>query len=297
VIYITTRKQHNLALVELLAGTVLISFSAVFVKLADVPPTIAGVYRMLFGGLILLAISLLKRQRLWGGRLSFVLILSAGLAFAVDLSFWHRSIHYIGPGLSTILANFQVLLVTAFGILILKEKARFSALLAIPLALTGLFLIFGWEWGQLDANYKLGVAFGLATACAYSVYILLLRRLQREENRLSPLANITLISLICTLFLIAEALIEGESFVIPDRQSWVSLISYGLFGQVLGWVLIGRAMTHLETSRVAIVLLLQPALAFLWDVFFFSRATSATEYLGVTLALTAIYLGARRQMS
>jgi len=288
--------------VELLAGTVLISFSAVFVKLADVPPTIAGVYRMLFGGLILLAISLLKRRRLWGGRRSFVLfpgcdVYLSGSDLQTCQNFWHRSIHYIGPGLSTILANFQVLLVTAFGILILKEKARFSALLAIPLALTGLFLIFGWEWGQLDANYKLGVAFGLATACAYSVYILLLRRLQREENRLSPLANITLISLICTLFLIAEALIEGESFVIPDRQSWVSLISYGLFGQVLGWVLIGRAMTHLETSRVAIVLLLQPALAFLWDVFFFSRATSATEYLGVTLALTAIYLGARRQMS
>jgi drug/metabolite transporter (DMT)-like permease len=41
-----------------------------------------------------------------------------------------------------------------------------------------------------------------------------------------------------------------------------------------------------------LILLLQPSLAFVWDVVLFDRPTQATEVLGAVLALVAIYLGA-----
>jgi drug/metabolite transporter (DMT)-like permease len=40
-----------------------------------------------------------------------------------------------------------------------------------------------------------------------------------------------------------------------------------------------------------LILLLQPALAFVWDVLFFQRPTTLVNWLGVMLALAAIYLG------
>ena len=43
--------------------------------------------------------------------------MAAGVFFSLDLWFWHRSIIYIGPGLSTLLANFQVFILMLVGIL------------------------------------------------------------------------------------------------------------------------------------------------------------------------------------
>lgn len=40
-----------------------------------------------------------------------------------------------------------------------------------------------------------------------------------------------------------------------------------------------------------LILLLQPSLAFVWDVLFFQRPTTLINWLGVLVALTAIYLG------
>ena len=52
---------------QMLVGTVLISFSAVFVRVANVGPTTAGLYRMVFGALFLIVVVLIKRQTLWRG--------------------------------------------------------------------------------------------------------------------------------------------------------------------------------------------------------------------------------------
>jgi hypothetical protein len=47
--------QRNTAIVQLIAGAVMISFSGVWVKISHVTPTISAFYRVLFGGIFLLA--------------------------------------------------------------------------------------------------------------------------------------------------------------------------------------------------------------------------------------------------
>ncbi|MDX1617574.1 MAG: hypothetical protein R3224_02230, partial [Balneolaceae bacterium] len=69
-----TTGRHGLAFI--LAGAVLLSFSPVFVETANVAPTLSAFYRMLFGGLILMAIVAGSKERLWPGinRLGWPLI-------------------------------------------------------------------------------------------------------------------------------------------------------------------------------------------------------------------------------
>jgi drug/metabolite transporter (DMT)-like permease len=50
-----------------------------------------------------------------------------------------------------------------------------------------------------------------------------------------------------------------------------------------------------EASRAGLLLLLQPALTFVWDVLFFGRPTTAPEALGAALAIGAIYMGSARR--
>jgi drug/metabolite transporter (DMT)-like permease len=74
-------------------------------------------------------------------------------------------------------------------------------------------------------------------------------------------------------------------------QSLVALAALGLFSHSLGWVVITNALPHIRASLSGLILLLQPALAFVWDVLFFQRPTSTVNWLGVLVVLAAVYLG------
>jgi drug/metabolite transporter (DMT)-like permease len=276
---------------EMVTGVMMISFSAVWVKLVQVGPTTIGFYRMLFGALLLLLIVLFKRARLWYGWKPLLLGIIIGLLFAGDLVVWHRSILAVGPGLATVLGNFQVFILAAYGFIILRERPGWKALTAIPMAMVGLFLIVGPRWQSVDATYKLGILLGLATACFYASYVLVLKKLVSRSDAPPPLLNVTVSTFATAGAIGLIALLQGESFTIPNTQNLLILIVYGLCGQVLGWLLITRSVSAIPASRVGLILLLQPTLAFVWDVLFFKRPTTALEGIGAVIALAAIYLG------
>lgn len=273
------------------AGAILISFSAVFVKLAHVSPTISGVYRTLVGGVVLLIIMLLRREPIWHGGFFFLIAVILGFIFALDIFFWHKSIHYVGPGLATILANFQVFLLALFSVFVVGERLSMRTMIAIPMAFLGLFLLAGIHWGQLGQNYKLGVFLGLAAAACYAAYLLVLRKLQTLENTPSPMANLAIISLVSGLLLGILAWHRSESFLIPDLQSCFSLGAYGVLSQVCGWLLITTGLPHIRPTLAGLIILLQPSLSFTWDILFFNRQTDHYGVFGAFIALTAIYLG------
>jgi drug/metabolite transporter (DMT)-like permease len=276
---------------QLLLGSFLISFSAVFVKLAHVGPTSAGFYRTVFGAAALLAIVLARRDRLWAGGRAFLFACLAAALFTADLYWWHRSILYVGPGLATILGNFQVFFMTAAGVLFLRERTTWRFLLSVPLAFLGLGLLVGLDWGSLEAGYRLGVVFGILTAMAYASYLLTLRAAQRAERRLGATANLTWVTLGTALGLGAIGPAQGESLRIPDATTWVILVAYGVICQALGWVVISRGLRKVDASRTGLILLTQPTLTFIWDIVLFHRPTTAVETAGAVLALGAIYLG------
>ena len=286
-----TTKNLRLGTLQLLAGASLISFSAVFVRLATVGPTMAGFYRTLFGGVFLLIVVVIRREPLWGGRGPLLMALTAAALFAADLSFWHRSIQYIGPGLGTLMANFQVFFLAAFGVLVFKEKAGWRFLVSVPIAFTGLFMLVGSDWSVLESDYRLGVYFGFVTALSYASYLLVLRKSQSGGQRLSASANLVVISLGVATIMGVEGYLQGESFRIPDALSWTSMLAYGVLSHAMGWILISHGLVKVEASRAGLLLLLQPTLAFIWDGLFFARPTGIMDVSGALLALVAIYLG------
>ncbi len=277
----------------LVAGALVLSFSPVFVKVAAVGPAIAGFYRVLIGGIILLILSGIKREVLWNGWPSFRLVCLGGVLFALDLTLWHRSIDYVGPGLATILGNFQVFFLALFGVLFIGEKINWKFLLALPLAMLGIVMIVWGEWESLGTDYKTGIFLGLGTAVLYACFVLTLRKSQTIERPLSPMANITMISWITMLVLGLEGLWQGQSFAISNLSTASALVGYGILGQVLGWVWVTRGLKSTPVSLAGLILLLQPTLAFNWDILFFDRPTDALDFLGAALALGAIYLGTR----
>ena len=276
-------------------GAFLISFSGVFVKLADVSPLMAAFYRTFLGGLMLLLILLLCGQALRIRSAAMRLGLFAGLLFALDLVLWHTSIHFIGPGLSTILANFQVFLLALYGAAVLGERPTWRLGISIILAMAGLYLMAGANWQQLGKTYRSGVLLGLAAAVCYAAYLLLLRRLQSAADASSALSNLCVISLVTAVLLGVSAWPRGDSFAVPNAPSWLALLAYAFFSQVCGWWLITTGLPRVRTSLAGLLLLLQPALSFIWDLLLFDPRVTPTSICGAAVALGAIYLGITRR--
>lgn len=281
------------AVLRLIAGAIMISFSAVFVRLVDVPPTTSAFYRTLIGGGVILGWVLARRGSLRLGRAASIALIGAGCAFAADLGLWHRSIWFVGPGLATLLANFQVFVLALAGVLLFGERLRPQLVISIVLAVAGLVLIVGPGWDVLDTGYRWGVIFGLLTAVAYSGYILCLRWAQGAASEPAPARDLGLASLISAACLGVVALIEGTPLTMPSAGAAGVLVAYALVAQIFGWLLISSALGQVPASRVGLILLLQPSLAFVWDVLFFDRPFTAREAAGAGLALVAIYFGTR----
>jgi drug/metabolite transporter (DMT)-like permease len=300
----------------MLAGAALISTTSIFVRWAYVAPDVSAFYRVAFGGAMLLVLLTVRSQ--WRGRSrrrrnggepgtaigehamdgllkDVSLLFIPALAFAVDLMMWHRSIHLIGPGLATLIGNFQVFMMALAGVVFYRERLDWRFAGGVALAMFGLCLLVGFDWHGLSADYRFGVVLGVLTGIAYAIYMLSLRAAQLRRVQLPPERALCITSLLCAAMLALAVVAEGGSFAIPDTQSWAALLALAFVGQVLGWVLIAQAMPQLPASLVGLLLLLQPALSFVLDVLLFARATSALAWFGLALSLLGIFVASQRK--
>lgn len=276
-------------MVRVLLGAVLISFAGIFVPLSGVAPAPAALYRVLIGGGALLVFALLRGERLRsGGRFaSFVLL--AGLSFALDLVLWHLSIYRVGPGIATLLPNFQVLLMAIAGWFLWRERISPGAALGIGLALTGLVLLLAAAPGAGHGRFVAGIGFGLGAAVAYTAYLLFLRQAGGAVSRASPAMFMAMVSWATAAFVAAWLLVRGESFAVPTGMPWLWLALYGVGCQAGGWFLISTGLPRIPAATGGVLLLLQPTLTFVWDHLIFHRRFSALEIAGAALALAAIF--------
>ena len=275
-------------------GAFMISFSPVFVSLVNVSPTTSGFYRVFFGGVALTTFIFLSGRRLSFNKSIWIALVFSAVFFTADLWFWHRSILYVGPGLSTLLANFQVFFMLLASIMLFKQQPTKMQIIAIPVALLGLLAIVGIDWNQLHSDYRLGVIFGLLTAVSYTGYMLFMRQAQIDSKHVLPVREIAIMSLLVALSLGVIAQMEGESLAIKSLQDLSLVLAYGLFSHATGLILIASALAKVTTAEVGIVLLLQPSLSFIWDVLLFNRSFTLVEFIGVSMVLVAIYMSSKR---
>ena len=279
---------------RLFLGAILISLSPVWVKLVSVSPTTSGFYRVAIGSATVAILMVLARQKLSLSKRAWILVGLAGGFFSLDLFFWHRSIIFVGPGLATLLANFQVFIMMIAGVVLLQQKPSATQLFAVPLAFLGLAMIVGLDWQNLPGDYRLGVIFGLLTAIVYAGYLLSLRAARVDSESRLPLAEVAVVSFVCTVLLVIIAQVEGVSLAVSDSADIKWLLCYGILSHSFGALLLASSLPHVSTTEAGLALLLQPTLSFVWDVLFFDRPMQPIEITGAAIALIAIYLGSRR---
>ncbi|MGH2655589.1 MAG: DMT family transporter [Actinomycetota bacterium] len=279
------------------AGALCIAFSGILVRLADVSPDTAAVFRCLYA-LPVLGLLAARERRRFGPRTrrERILAVVAGAFFALDLMFWHRSIEAVGAGLATVLGNLQVVLVALVAWLLLGERPGARLVAAIPVAIVGIVLISGvLEEGAFGRDPVLGVMFGGLTALAYTVFLLVLRRSNADLRRpAGPLFDATATAAVVAA---VGGWILGELDPWPGwpAQGW--LVVLALTAQVAGWLLISVSLPRLPAAITSVLLTIQPVGAVLLAMALLDEDPSVLQLAGVALVLAgvvAVALGRRR---
>jgi drug/metabolite transporter (DMT)-like permease len=282
-----------------LAGAACTSSSAVLMSLAGSSAGATALYRCLFALPLLGLLTVVQRRRggagmprraRWEARLS-------GIFFAGALIFWSPAITAIGAGLSSVLTNLQVLMIPPLAWLLLRERPRRSVLVALPVILGGVALIAGLLGAHsFGADPLAGVGYGVAVSASYSGFILLLQHATRPvpgETRPTPIAQpLYEATLGAAVAAAVFAFGFGDYRLGPawPALGWLALLA--LCSQVVGWLLITKAMPSLPAGLVAALLLVQPAGAVALGAVALGEQPSGQQLAGVALVLLGVFLAA-----
>ena len=272
------------------AGALLIAFSAVLVRFADVSPSTSAFYRCFYALPFLAALAWRERVRFgrrpWADRR---LALLAGVFFAGDLVAWHHAIGAVGAGLATVLGNTQVAFVGIAAWLFLHERPQRTTIFAVPIVLGGVVLISGvlgqGAYGQAPA---LGAVLGVLTGIFYAAFILILRHGNRDLRRpAGPLLDATATAAVGCL--VAGAVL-GEINLVPawPAHGWLALLA--LTSQVIAWLLISVSLPRLPAATTSIVLTLQPVGSVFLGMALLAETPSLLQLLGVAAVIAGIVL-------
>lgn len=284
------------ALLRTWLGATLISFSAVYVRLADVEPVRSSFLRAAYA-LPAFAVLIVVARRRSGTPLRegvVPLALVAGLFLGGDLFAWHTSIEHIGAGLGTVLPNLQVVMVGIAGVVLFHERPRPAFWVALPVVLAGVWLLGAvGEPVDVGGNVPFGVLLGVATAALYSVFLVVMRlsRLRRPDaGSFDVMGSATL-----GAALVTGAFAASEGVAAPvgawPADGWLVLLA--LSSQVAGWVLLSSSIHRLPAALTSIALLLQPVLAMVWGGLLLGEAIGAPQVLGAAIVLVGVAVAHR----
>jgi drug/metabolite transporter (DMT)-like permease len=276
------------------AGALTIAFSAILVKLADVEPATAAIFRCAYA-LPVLGVLAWYEDRRYGRRplRERRLAIPAGIFFAADLIFWHHAIADVGAGLATVLGNTQVVVVPFVAWLLLHERVEARLLAALPLVCSGVVLISGvLETGAYGDHPVRGVVYGLLTGLSYAGFILVLRRSGADLRRpAGPLFDATAVA---TIAAVLAGVAVGEADLVPSWPAHGWLLLLALSSQVVGWLLITVSLPRLPAALTSVTLTIQPVGSVLLGVILLGEDPSALQIAGVACILAGLLAIARR---
>jgi drug/metabolite transporter (DMT)-like permease len=282
----TDTGSRQAALLALVAGASIIGVAPILVRLADAGPSAVGMWRL---ALSLPLLWMLGRGAGTVGGPSRLAIL-AGVAFALDLGFWHYGIANTSVAKATVLTNLTPVVVTAVGWLFLGQQPARLFLLAVGLAVGGASVMAGARGaGPQGPNPPLGDALSLATALWYALYFLAVSAARRRESatRVMFWASASGAPL-----LLGAALLLGEPVMPGSPGGWGANIGLGIV-HVAGQGLIAWALGRLPAATAAVTVLVQPVVAGLLGWVLFAERFSPWQGFGAVMALTGVVLAQR----
>ena len=284
----TSVTRRQLALLALGVGAV--SFSSIFIRLADAPAIAVAFYRNAIAAAILAPLALARHRdelrRLSRGQWGAAVL--GGALLAIHFATWVPSLSYISVGASTVLVTTQPVWVAMLGRL-LGERIGRKTILGALLSVVGALAIFG---GDLGSSNLRGDALALAGAVAAAGYYLAGRNVRR---RVSLLTYVAICYTTCTALLAVAVAVAGQPFTGFSAKVWLLFALMALGPHILGHTTFNYLLAGVDAAVIATAITAEPIGATLLALAFFGETPPWAALVGGALILTGIGITVRAQ--
>ncbi len=282
----TGSRDKFIAYLALSVGLIAIGFSAIFVRQAGVPGTVASFYRMAIPTIILAApaIKRLRERKWYGPPLRWAVF--GGLLFALDLAFWASGVVLSGATIPTLLANTAPVWVGLGALLFFREKLPGKFWFGLAIALLGTALVLGLEsFGAM--SFDLGALLGLIAGLFYAVYFLIT---QIGRKWLDVLSYFWVSGVTATAALLIFNLLFSQPMWGFTPKTYFNLLALGLISQGVGVLAINYVQGLLPATIVSTTLLGQPVVTALLAAPLLGEKLQPAQIVGGAAVLLGVYI-------
>ena len=283
-------RRVSVAITALVLGSIALGSSPILVRLSELEPVATGFYRVALAapalGLILAlgsrrqaaahARSLRRSDLAWLGL--------AGLFFAADLAFLHRSLHHTNVANATLFLNVAPFFLVFGRRVLFGERLTPVFLASLLIAVGGVGILVGGT-ADLSADRLHGDGLALLAGAFYGTYLLIVSGL----NGLPTALVMAVSTATSALVLLGVVTVLGESLMPLTPSGWLTLAALALVTHAGGQGLVAYALKVLPASSSSTALLLQPVAAAGAAWIIFGERLGTVQVTGGLIVLMAIF--------
>lgn len=263
----------------------MIIFGSIGIFVTNIPMTSVNIVlsRTLIGGLFILFIIFIKKEKVNKTILkeNLLLLILSGMSMGLSWIFLFEAYKYSTVSMATLTYYLAPVMILILSPILLKETLTKNKLIGIIAAMVGMVLVNGAAMGGSDPTK--GLMFGLSSAFFYTILMLLNKRLKPGLSGLM----ITLIQLFAAfaIILLFVIFISEESFILPKGMGLVNLLILCIVHTGLACFLYFSAVQELPGQTIALCSYIDPLSALLFSAIFLSERLSPIQIIGAVFIL------------
>lgn len=242
-------------------------------------------FRSFFSFPVLFVLLKVRGQKLGVSKKDFLTLALLGFlgAFATGLMLYD-AYNYISVGLTTCLHNIYPVLVAVASVAIFRDKISRSKVLALILALVGLWTILA---GDMRLN-MIGVMLALGSGVVYASYLLLMDK--SGMRRLDPFLISFYMCGVASVFLFTFGTVTGGITYGLTPKGWLFTFLMAVFVSVLANSLIPLAVKNVGPTVTSILGMFEPVVAVGMGILFLHESLTLKSGIGCALVIAAVIL-------
>ncbi len=266
-------------------GVLAVSSAAILIRVSGAPALGIAFWRCALGAVLLLPVTVVRRERLTVGRPLVVLVVS-GVALGAHFGFWISSLAYTSVAASVVLVSTAPVFVALLAYLLFGEKTSPVSVAGILVALAGTAMIAANR--SVGSAALLGNALALAGAVTVAVYVLIGR--SQRTGGVGFLSYSIVVYSAAALSLLPAAFIGGVQLWGYSGSTWVWLWAITLGPQILGHTVFNWTLGYVEAAIVSGTVLVEPVVAALLAWWVLSEKPGLATAAGGAIVLVGLFL-------
>ena len=242
-------------------------------------------YRFFLSALLVLGILVFRKENLKISFRDFCILCILGLLYALSAELLFVGYDYLSAGIASTILFVYPMLVALIMFFVFKEKMNSKGIFSLLLATVGV-MVLSLKEGSFEFNYK-GLGIVLLSALGYGFYIIIVNK---GKVALSGF-KLTFYSMLFTsLYYLVKVVLKDESLVLPTIDMYFNFALFAFVTTVISSLALVYAIRYIGSTPTAILGALEPIIAVLVSVLFFSEKFTINLAFGIALILAGVIL-------